>query len=46
MVDLTEISAIVAAADVLVGVVYYILDMRILDQRATFTFGVTRPRYR
>jgi len=28
MVDLTEISAMVAAAGVLVGVVYYILDMR------------------
>jgi hypothetical protein len=28
MVDLTEISAIVAAAGVLVGVVYYILDIR------------------
>jgi len=28
MVDITEISAIVAAAGVLVGVVYYILDMR------------------
>ena len=28
MVDLTEISAIVAAAGVLVGVVYYMLDLR------------------
>jgi hypothetical protein len=28
MVDITEISAIVAAAGVLVGVVYYILDMK------------------
>jgi hypothetical protein len=28
MVDITEISAILAAAGVLVGVVYYILDMR------------------
>ena len=28
MVDITEISAIIAAAGVLVGVVYYILDMR------------------
>ena len=28
MLDVTEISAIVAAAGVLVGVVYYILDMR------------------
>jgi len=28
MVDVTEISAMVAAAGVLVGVVYYILDMR------------------
>jgi hypothetical protein len=28
MVDITEISAIVAAAGVLIGVVYYILDMR------------------
>jgi hypothetical protein len=28
MVDVTEISAIVAAAGVLIGVVYYILDMR------------------
>jgi hypothetical protein len=28
MVDITEISAIVVAAGVLVGVVYYILDMR------------------
>jgi len=28
MVDLTEISAMVAAAGVLVGVVYYILDLR------------------
>jgi hypothetical protein len=28
MVDITEISAIAAAAGVLVGVVYYILDMR------------------
>ena len=28
MVDITEISAIVAAAGVIVGVVYYILDMR------------------
>ena len=28
MVDLTEISAVVAAAGVLVGVIYYILDMR------------------
>jgi hypothetical protein len=28
MVDITEISAIVAAAGVMVGVVYYILDMR------------------
>jgi hypothetical protein len=28
MVDVTEISAVVAAAGVLVGVVYYILDMR------------------
>ena len=28
MVDITEISAVVAAAGVLVGVVYYVLDMR------------------
>lgn len=28
MVDITEISAVVAAAGVLVGVVYYILDLR------------------
>ena len=28
MVDITEISAVVAAAGVLVGVVYYILEMR------------------
>lgn len=28
MVDITEISAIIAAAGVLIGVVYYILDMR------------------
>jgi hypothetical protein len=28
VVDITEISAIVAAAGVLIGVVYYILDMR------------------
>jgi len=28
MVDVTEISAIVAAAGVLIGVVYYVLDMR------------------
>jgi hypothetical protein len=28
MVDLTELSALVAAAGVLVGVVYYVLDMR------------------
>jgi hypothetical protein len=28
MVDITEISAMIAAAGVLVGVVYYILDMR------------------
>jgi len=28
MVDVTEISAVVAAAGVLVGVVYYVLDMR------------------
>jgi hypothetical protein len=28
MVDNTEISAFVAAAGVLIGVVYYILDMR------------------
>jgi hypothetical protein len=28
MVDITEISAVVAAAGVLIGVVYYILDMR------------------
>lgn len=28
MVDVTEISAIIAAAGVLIGVVYYILDMR------------------
>lgn len=28
MVDITEISAIVAAAGVLVGVIYYVLDMR------------------
>jgi hypothetical protein len=28
MVDITEISAMVAAAGVIVGVVYYILDMR------------------
>jgi xanthosine utilization system XapX-like protein len=28
MVDITEISAVVAAAGVLVGVIYYILDMR------------------
>jgi hypothetical protein len=28
VVDITEISAMVAAAGVLVGVVYYILDMR------------------
>jgi hypothetical protein len=28
MVDITEVSAIIAAAGVLVGVVYYILDMR------------------
>jgi hypothetical protein len=28
MVDITEISAVVAASGVLVGVVYYILDMR------------------
>jgi hypothetical protein len=28
MVDLTEISAVVAAAGVLVGVAYYIMDMR------------------
>jgi hypothetical protein len=28
MVDITEISAVVAAAGVLVGVAYYILDMK------------------
>ena len=28
MVDITEISAVVAAAGVLVGVIYYILDIR------------------
>ena len=28
MVDATEISAIIAAAGVLIGVAYYILDMR------------------
>ena len=28
MVDITEISAMVAAAGILVGVVYYILDIR------------------
>ena len=28
MVDITEISAIVAAAGVLVGVIYYLLDVR------------------
>ena len=28
MVDITEISAVVAAAGVLIGVVYYVLDMR------------------
>ena len=28
MVDITEISAVVAAAGVLVGVVYYVLDLR------------------
>ena len=28
MVDITEISAVVAAAGVIVGVVYYVLDMR------------------
>jgi hypothetical protein len=28
MVDITEISAMVAAADVLVGVVYYVLEIR------------------
>jgi len=28
LVDITEISAVVAAAGVLVGVIYYILDMR------------------
>jgi hypothetical protein len=28
MVDITEVFAIVAAAGVLVGVVYYIVDMR------------------
>jgi hypothetical protein len=28
MVDITEVSAIVAAAGVLIGVIYYILDMR------------------
>jgi hypothetical protein len=28
LVDITEVSAVVAAAGVLVGVVYYILDMR------------------
>lgn len=28
MVDITEVSAIVAAAGVLVGVVYYVLDLR------------------
>ena len=28
MIDITEISAIVAAAGVLIGVIYYILDMR------------------
>jgi hypothetical protein len=28
MVDITEVSAVVAAAGVLIGVVYYILDMR------------------
>jgi xanthosine utilization system XapX-like protein len=28
MVDITEISAVVAAAGVLVGVVYYMLDLR------------------
>lgn len=32
MVDITEISAAVAAAGVLVGVVYYILDMRNQDR--------------
>ena len=28
MVDITDISAVVAAAGVLIGVAYYILDMR------------------
>jgi len=28
MVDVTEVSAIVAAVSVLVGVVYYVLDLR------------------
>jgi len=28
MVDITEISAVVAAAGIVVGVVYYILDLR------------------
>jgi hypothetical protein len=28
MVDITEISAVVAAAGVLVGVVYYVLEVR------------------
>jgi hypothetical protein len=28
VVDITEISAVVAAAGVFIGVIYYILDMR------------------
>jgi len=43
MVDITEISAMVAAAGVLVGVVYYILDMRNQNKMRQMDFIMRMP---
>lgn len=43
MLDITEISAIVAAAGVLVGVLYYILDMRNQNKMRQMDFIMRMP---
>jgi len=43
MVDITDISAMVAAAGVLVGVVYYILDMRNQSKMRQMDFIMRMP---
>ncbi len=43
MVDITEISAMVAAAGVLIGVVYYIIDMRNQNKMRQMDFIMRMP---